>query len=414
MKDVFTERELTDLEYFIKDMGIKVGYDSHCFGVTNGCATYYLYLDGFEQRTCLFKPSYFGRNPKGNWIAVDFIIGKNGNCVLGTVRNIDPSVAKNSTNYCDFYKGYVGKYWRFDVPHDFFDYMNESKKSARKSIKESENFVNYIAVYDEDSNCRGYIQNESPKLTQDVGKALHFKNENEANTFRAKLIKRGSFNGDELYVEGMYLNESKKLVRKSIKESSYFDLVKAKEEGYNDYKHQNVGNPYKKGTDLYNAYWFGVERAENESSGKTHTTFSDEEFDSIFGGKMCRKSIKESRQSILDKRFYELIDEGYIYDEDENGMNMSYGELVAVSDDLWETLENELKYYDDFPNAYEAYTEIMDNTSDDTKMFMGVSDEYFYFEINEDEGTYSVDGEIPFILEKLFKEFQKETDFERV
>lgn len=136
MKDVFSERELVDLEYFIQDMAIKTGDDSHSFAVTNGCATYYLYLDGFEQRTCLFKPSYFGRNPKGNWIAVDFVIGKNGNCVLGSVRNIDPSVAKNSSNYSDFYKGYVGKYWRFDVPHDFFDYMNESKKSARKSLKE--------------------------------------------------------------------------------------------------------------------------------------------------------------------------------------------------------------------------------------------------------------------------------------
>ena len=145
MKDVFSEKELVDLEYFIKDMGIKVGYDSQNFAVTNGCATYYLYLDGFEQRTCLFKPSYFGRNPKGNWIAVDFIIGKNGNCVLGTVRNIDPSVAKNSSNYSDFYKGYVGKYWKFDVPHDFFDYfVHESKNSARKSIKEASD--DYITV----------------------------------------------------------------------------------------------------------------------------------------------------------------------------------------------------------------------------------------------------------------------------
>ena len=94
MKDVFSERELVDLEYFIQDMGIKTGADSYSFAVTNGCATYYLYLDGFEQRTCLFKPSYFGRNPKGNWIAVDFVIGKNGYCVLGSVKNIDPSVAK--------------------------------------------------------------------------------------------------------------------------------------------------------------------------------------------------------------------------------------------------------------------------------------------------------------------------------
>lgn len=164
MKDVFSEKELVDLEYFIKDMGIKVGYDSQNFAVTNGCATYYLYLDGFEQRTCLFKPSYFGRNPKGNWIAVDFIIGKNGNCVLGTVRNIDPSVAKNSSNYSDFYKGYVGKYWKFDVPHDFFDYMIESKKSARKPLKE----------YNYDSHNKSWVSDSVEKVYTN---GLEYKND---------------------------------------------------------------------------------------------------------------------------------------------------------------------------------------------------------------------------------------------
>ena len=132
--------------------------------------------------------------------------------------------------------------------------------------------------------------------------------------------------------------------------------------------------------------------------------------------KSARKSIKESKtSSILDDELYDLIEQGYIYDEDENGMNMSYGEYVAVSDDLWETLENELEYYRDFPSAYDAYNEIMDNTSDDAKMFMGISDDdYFYFEINEDENTYSFSGEVPTALEKLFKKFLKETDFERV
>lgn len=130
--------------------------------------------------------------------------------------------------------------------------------------------------------------------------------------------------------------------------------------------------------------------------------------------KIMRKSIKESRSSILDKEFYDLVEEGYIYDEDENGMNMSYGEYATVSDDLWEVLEDELKRYRDFPSAYDAYVEIMNNTSDDAKLFMGVSDEdYFYFSIDEDEGTYDFDGDVPFILEKLFKEFQKETDLER-
>jgi len=134
--------------------------------------------------------------------------------------------------------------------------------------------------------------------------------------------------------------------------------------------------------------------------------------------KSARKSIKESKNSsILNDELYDLIDEGYIYDEDEdeNGMNMSYGEYVAVSDDLWETLENELEHYRDFPSAYDAYNEIMDNTDDDAKMFMGVSDDdYFYFEMNEDENTYSFSGEVPTVLEKQFKKFLKETDFERV
>ena len=128
------------------------------------------------------------------------------------------------------------------------------------------------------------------------------------------------------------------------------------------------------------------------------------------------KSIKESKNSsILDDEFYDLVEQGYIYDEDENGMNMSYGEYAAVSDDLWEVLADELNRYRDFPSAYDAYEEIMNNTGDDAKMFMGVSDDdYFYFSIDEDEGTYTFSGEVPSVLEKSFKKFQKETDLERV
>lgn len=312
---------------------------------------------------------------------------------------------------------------------------NESKKSARKSIKESDyifQFDEFLSLMKKEDITVKIAKNGYVFFADDEtlgNNLLGFINPNTSNQkLHIKVPVSTVATLDEFentkelvdFIISEYSHykrkfESKKSARKSIKESSYFDLVKAKEEGYDDYKHRNVGNPYKKGTDLYNAYWFGVERAENESSGKTHTTFSDEEFDSIFGGKMCRKSIKESRESILDKRFYELIDEGYIYDEDENGRNMSYGEYFAVSDDLWETLENELEYYRDFPSAYDAYNEIMDNTSDDAKMFMGISDDdYFYFEINEDENTYSFSGEVPNALEKLFKKFLKETDFERV
>lgn len=233
MKDVFSEKELVDLEYFIKDMGIKVGYDSQNFAVTNGCATYYLYLDGFEQRTCLFKPSYFGRNPKGNWIAVDFIIGKNGNCVLGTVRNIDPSVAKNSSNYSDFYKGYVGKYWKFDVPHDFFDYMNESKKSARKSIKEAK-----VMSYDEFKKIvkKEFTKDEIEsfgKTNNGYGVYVIAYGEKEIEImcddlrqygFECKWWHSSDPEDDEpiYFIEAIpIMNESKKYARKSIKEYNY-------------------------------------------------------------------------------------------------------------------------------------------------------------------------------------------------
>lgn len=249
------------------------------------------------------------------------------------------------------------------------------------------------------------------------------------------------------------MKESKNSTRKSIKESKEINLI------------NNVANKLRKITDAHvdtyqGADWISLSKDEytikiiymrNELSIELYkdgdfkdgeleyaSSLSDDDFSvnyiidfiknfiknrnylknkiSIKESKESAKSIRESKNSsILDDELYDLIEQGYIYDEDENGMNMSYGEYVAVSDDLWETLENELKYYRDFPSAYDAYNEIMDNTGDDTKMFMSISDDdYFYFEINEDENTYSFSGEVPTVLEKLFKKFLKETDFERV
>ena len=96
-----------------------------------------------------------------------------------------------------------------------YNQIEESKKSMKES---EENFVYYIAVYDEDGNCRGYLQNESWRITQDIDKAMHFKRDMDAHEVILKATKR-AFNDDELYIEGMYLNESKKSARKSIEES---------------------------------------------------------------------------------------------------------------------------------------------------------------------------------------------------
>ena len=94
---------------------------------------------------------------------------------------------------------------------DEYNQIEESKKS----MKESENFVYYIAVYDENGDCRGYLQNESWRITQDIDKAMHFKRDTDAREVILKATKR-AFDDDELYIEGMYLNESKKSSKKSI------------------------------------------------------------------------------------------------------------------------------------------------------------------------------------------------------
>ena len=92
---------------------------------------------------------------------------------------------------------------------------NYNMMLEKKNLKE-EKFINYIAVYN-DGDCRGYVQNETPNLTQNIDRAMHFENENEANKFISKLIKRGTFSADELYVEGEYFNES----IKNMKESNF-------------------------------------------------------------------------------------------------------------------------------------------------------------------------------------------------
>ena len=205
--------------------------------------------------------------------------------------------------------------------------------------------------------------------------------------------------------------ESKKSARKSLKESTKIlaKNKKGKIVGYIEPQRDGsfgyaFGSPSQREVIMF--YADTLEQAKNRIA---EHSYDDVIFESK---KSARKSLKESRDSILDKEFYDLVEEGYIYDEDENGMNMSYGEYASISDDLWEVLADELKYYRDFPSAYDAYIEIMDNTSDDAKMFMSGSDDDFYFSIDEDEGTYTFSGEVPFILEKLFKEFRKETDLE--
>ena len=170
----------------------------------------------------------------------------------------------------------------------------------------------------------------------------------------------------------------------------------------------------------YTSQWFIVEIYNGKISEIKFQSYDwlenymdKNDYELVESKKSTHKSIKESRGTILDNEFYKLFDEGYIYDEDENGMNMSYGEYAEIDDDLWEVLENEVKKYRDFQSAYDAVKDIIDNTGDDALMFMSGIDDFndFYFEIDEDEGTYRIDGKVPPILSKLFDKFKKETDF---
>lgn len=134
------------------------------------------------------------------------------------------------------------------------------------------------------------------------------------------------------------------------------------------------------------------------------------------------KSVLDTNNKLLNSSlnltdvFYDLIDEGYIYEEDEKGYNMSYGEYAAISDYMWEKVEEELEQYYDFESAYDAFQDIVNSADDDTKMFWDYSDEDddFYFYADYDNGTYSVSGECPAVLKDRFEEFQQNTDLERV
>jgi hypothetical protein len=87
----------------------------------------------------------------------------------------------------------------------------------------------------------------------------------------------------------------------------------------------------------------------------------------------------------LTTKFYELIEEGFIYEEDENGHNMSYGEYVAIVEYGWELIENALTGIYDIIEFLETAQNIFDTADDDAAMFFGLDDEDRYMYIDEEE-----------------------------
>ena len=113
----------------------------------------------------------------------------------------------------------------------------------------------------------------------------------------------------------------------------------------------------------------------------------------------------------LSSVFYDLYEDGTIYNEpDENGMDMSYGEIAAVDAYMWSLVEDELSQYYTFEEKLEAFKEIVDSADDDTLMFWTWDrDNDFYFNIDEDAETYSFYGTLPECLRESWEDFKRTT-----
>ena len=113
----------------------------------------------------------------------------------------------------------------------------------------------------------------------------------------------------------------------------------------------------------------------------------------------------------LTALFYDLIDDGFIYEEDENGLNMSYGEYAAIYDYFFnaivEDLKEEVGYNATIEELTDKYNELIATADDDTRMFAGIGDDdtVAYAKYYRDNG-YFID------ILKALEEEDVEIDYE--
>lgn len=123
-----------------------------------------------------------------------------------------------------------------------------------------------------------------------------------------------------------------------------------------------------------------------------------------------RRAATREVNIMLDKLFDELRDEGFIYDTDENGLCMSYGEYAAVNQAFEEALLEEVQSYTDFESAADALKDLMD-CSDDVRCFF-YTEQYEDFDYSiEDDGTIDM-WNVPETLKDLFEELKERYDDE--
>ena len=114
---------------------------------------------------------------------------------------------------------------------------------------------------------------------------------------------------------------------------------------------------------------------------------------------------------MLDRLFNDLRDDGFIYDTDENGHQMSYGEYAAINEAFENLLLNEVKSCYDFEEAAETLKDLVD-CSDDVRCFFYVEEyEDFDYDIDEDTGTVDMYN-VPDTLKEFFEELKEKYDEE--
>ena len=94
----------------------------------------------------------------------------------------------------------------------------------------------------------------------------------------------------------------------------------------------------------------------------------------------------------LTSLLYDLIDEGYIYDTDENGMGMSYGEYMAIANHGYSKIMDAVEQCSDMHELAYTFAEIMNSADDDAAGFFNISDEDRYIYIDDEEPENSDGG----------------------
>lgn len=108
---------------------------------------------------------------------------------------------------------------------------------------------------------------------------------------------------------------------------------------------------------------------------------------------------------MLDTIFYELWNEGYIYEEDENGENMSYGEYIAIDQYFQDFIREKIEECYDFKEAVEFIENEVKCCGDDVRIFTNL-DEFddFYIDVDEYENKITAYN-VPEILQDKLEEY---------